>query len=271
MVNSKKSTSSRADSPVSHSATPGEGRAREMTAISGLKCLELYEKSNPLTSWQRMFLVSLLGTKAFFSKLSTLTWRLNSTKLPRRLYFRLLPSAPYIEGIGSGFVPTPDSTTGAPNKNSNKKRGPKALIDYARSPKRFLPTPRAIYGEHPGMTDPSHLTGAIHLWPTPTSRDRKDGSAESCKNVPVNSLLGRTVHQWWRTPQAGDGTHNHCDAPAHKRGTVPLMLTVQAQRSEGKTGGSLNPTWVEWLMGFPLGWTDLEDSGTPSSHKSRSG
>jgi DNA (cytosine-5)-methyltransferase 1 len=22
--------------------------------------------------------------------------------------------------------------------------------------------------------------------------------------------------------------------------------------------GSLNPTWVEWLMGFPDGWTDLE-------------
>jgi DNA (cytosine-5)-methyltransferase 1 len=24
-------------------------------------------------------------------------------------------------------------------------------------------------------------------------------------------------------------------------------------------GGKLNPMWVEWLMGFPLGWTDLED------------
>lgn len=23
-------------------------------------------------------------------------------------------------------------------------------------------------------------------------------------------------------------------------------------------GGQLNPTWVEWLMGFPLGWTDLQ-------------
>jgi DNA (cytosine-5)-methyltransferase 1 len=23
-------------------------------------------------------------------------------------------------------------------------------------------------------------------------------------------------------------------------------------------GGKLNPTWVEWLMGFPAGWTDLE-------------
>ncbi len=34
-----------------------------------------------------------------------------------------------------------------------------------------------------------------------------------------------------------------------------------------KASGQLNPTWVEWLMGFPLGWTDLEDSETPSSPK----
>ncbi len=31
-----------------------------------------------------------------------------------------------------------------------------------------------------------------------------------------------------------------------------------------KVGGQLNPTWVEWLMGFPLGWTDLEPLETPS-------
>jgi hypothetical protein len=29
-------------------------------------------------------------------------------------------------------------------------------------------------------------------------------------------------------------------------------LTVQV-------GGTLNPTWVEGLMGFPPGWTDLDD------------
>jgi hypothetical protein len=22
-------------------------------------------------------------------------------------------------------------------------------------------------------------------------------------------------------------------------------------------GGQLNPNWVEWLMGLPIGWTDL--------------
>ncbi len=26
--------------------------------------------------------------------------------------------------------------------------------------------------------------------------------------------------------------------------------------------GSLNPEWIEWLMGYPEGWTDLEDSET---------
>jgi hypothetical protein len=24
-------------------------------------------------------------------------------------------------------------------------------------------------------------------------------------------------------------------------------------------GGQPNPMWVEWLMGFPIGWTDLKD------------
>jgi DNA (cytosine-5)-methyltransferase 1 len=26
---------------------------------------------------------------------------------------------------------------------------------------------------------------------------------------------------------------------------------------KSESSGQLNPTWVEWLMGFPIGWTDL--------------
>lgn len=66
-------------------------------------------------------------------------------------------------------------------------------------------------------------------WPTPTSRDWKDGTARSCRNVPSNFLLGREVHA----------------------------------REDYKTTGSLNPRWVEWLMGYPDGWTDLDNSATP--------
>jgi hypothetical protein len=35
--------------------------------------------------------------------------------------------------------------------------------------------------------------------------------------------------------------------------------------------GKLNPTWVEWLMGFPLGWTALDVWEMPSSRRSRKG
>jgi hypothetical protein len=30
----------------------------------------------------------------------------------------------------------------------------------------------------------------------------------------------------------------------------------------------LNPTWVEWLMGYPEGYTDLKDWAILSSRKS---
>ena len=38
-----------------------------------------------------------------------------------------------------------------------------------------------------------------------------------------------------------------------------MSLTAEAHRVEGlpHSTGYLNPTWVEWLMGIPIGWTDL--------------
>lgn len=34
------------------------------------------------------------------------------------------------------------------------------------------------------------------------------------------------------------------------------------ERTDRKLTGRLSPEWAEWLMGFPAGWTELEDSGT---------
>lgn len=48
-------------------------------------------------------------------------------------------------------------------------------------------------------------TGAVSAWPTPTTRDWKDGKEQ--QNVPLNALLGRVA--WlagWPTPQASDGS-----------------------------------------------------------------
>ena len=35
--------------------------------------------------------------------------------------------------------------------------------------------------------------------------------------------------------------------------------------SRGWTGGKLNPDWVEWLMGWPIGWTELKPLETVKS------
>ena len=79
----------------------------------------------------------------------------------------------------------------------------------------------------------------------------------------------------WKTPIASDSAnrkfyHNSRGEP-NLSGMVKMWPTPKAQNSRGNgerhrdggpsldvvAGGQLNPTFVEWLMGFPLGWTDL--------------
>jgi hypothetical protein len=46
--------------------------------------------------------------------------------------------------------------------------------------------------------------------------------------------------------------HNakECNSPSEKNRNTPTLAT--------HAGGKLSPMWVEWLMGWPLGWTDLK-------------
>ena len=58
----------------------------------------------------------------------------------------------------------------------------------------------------------------------------------------------------WPTPTVNDS--KNCTLPPSqvKHDNIPGALL----RDGEKAGGALNPTWVEWLMGWPLGWTDLK-------------
>jgi hypothetical protein len=69
----------------------------------------------------------------------------------------------------------------------------------------------------------------------------------------------RTAVVSFPTPVADDTGHRRTH---YKQGGTALSMVA---------GGPLNPTWVEWLMGFPEGWTELPPSGTPSSPRSPSG
>lgn len=68
----------------------------------------------------------------------------------------------------------------------------------------------------------------------------------------MESMVARTM---WPTPTTRDYKGGY---PAEYTRNTPT-LTAEATQSEGKphSSGSLNPEWVEWLMGFPAGWTSL--------------
>jgi DNA (cytosine-5)-methyltransferase 1 len=65
----------------------------------------------------------------------------------------------------------------------------------------------------------------------------------------------------WPTPTSISPAKNGYNESGNSCGLVAIRKRISDEDSQAT--GQLNPTWVEWLMGFPLGWTDLEDSETP--------
>ena len=65
----------------------------------------------------------------------------------------------------------------------------------------------------------------------------------------------------WPTPTAANWTTStSMDAiRKHLQSHTPSSRLVEnIALADPLATGYLNPMWAEWLMGFPLGWTDLE-------------
>ena len=103
-----------------------------------------------------------------------------------------------------------------------------------------------------GTEDRGSFSSASQMWPTPRANEYKD----TLQSVPPSrqkdpgkcNLTQRVAMNLFTTPCAADaqGTHG---------GNNHRSLRTDV-------AGQLNPTWVEWLMGFPPGWTDLNASET---------
>jgi hypothetical protein len=106
------------------------------------------------------------------------------------------------------------------------------------------------------------LAHQVH-WPTP---DANIGNRGTSAVAPTGKRLSGAKQQitlndavkWWPTPTAHNAKEGGYPAE-HLRNTPTLSAVV---------GGKLNPTWVEWLMGFPIGHTVCEHSVTRLSRKS---
>ena len=77
------------------------------------------------------------------------------------------------------------------------------------------------------------------------------------------------LSQKWPTPDASCGQRGTQPnwTPKRKSGHHAQYTINQAVRDmEQSNGGKLNPMWVEWLMGWPMGWTDLKPLEMDKSH-----
>ena len=104
------------------------------------------------------------------------------------------------------------------------------------------------------------------LWPTPSASQMPcEGTVRLCRQrwlagdvtlEEASAIAGRDVRKSqgkvaaWATPTV-NGNYN-------RKGSSKTSGDGLATQ----VGGKLNPQWVEWLMGFPIGWTDCEDSAT---------
>jgi len=145
-------------------------------------------------------------------------------------------SVRHINATECGYLlPTPDASKRGPCKEYN----PKSKSQSGRT----LQTLAAC--------DPLGVT-----WPTPTTQDAKNNGSPSQmrrNTKPLNAaVIGTQTQQNWGTPRC----FMHKDALTD-RGKGNLGEQVN-EAHKMKKMGQLNPSWVEWLMGWPIGWTDLK-------------
>ncbi len=216
------------DTLANLSPQPGSAKARKMTAISGLRCWIASENTGRLGYLEKM----LLGTSAWGSTLCYLTWKEKATPAGH-LLFRLLPSAQDTSGSASGLWPTPRSCSAMASSitpERAKDRFPNLEVQVARI-----------------------------MYPTPTAHLHKEAAcpAEFTRNTPTLTAEVAMRRGYYPTPSAGDNRDKgNLSSPsiqrrAKKGKQLNLSMVVSTE------SGALNPEWVEALMGFPVGWTEV--------------
>jgi len=142
----------------------------------------------------------------------------------------------------------------------------------------LLPTPLASLGTNggPNQRDSSGRPGlqmAAMMWPTPTCgmASHSQLSAESSQRELIRSLRDRggpstlaiAVQAKWPTPTTSEAKSDTLNIQNRINKGKQIMLyhavrmNPTPEKETPQAGGSLNPMWVEWLMGWPLGWSDL--------------
>ena len=201
--------------------------AMAQEAVSIGRSSELLAIFDPVSSSLKMSQQSLLTD----SNASWPTWPRSGMTVAGRVY--ALPTVvPRISETDGGYWQTPVADDSVNRKN----------------------------GKFNSRGDPK-LSAQVKLWPTSRANDAEKRGAIA--NDPRNGLPAAAIH--WPTP-----------VQSMHKGSSPRALTRKDGRDRthdrldhavmASNGGQLNPTWVAWLMAWPLEWVSLKRLETVKSH-----
>ncbi len=104
------------------------------------------------------------------------------------------------------------------------------------------------------------------MWPTPCATDHKGsgktGTLRDRLDYAAERGATKTKTYTWPTPR----TAGMCGGTGSWELLNKNTTKEEARQMGAGNGGKLNPTWVEWLMGWPLEWTDLKPLATDRFH-----
>ena len=126
-----------------------------------------------------------------------------------------------------------------------------------------------FYDKNTGRLVQKGLEQVARMWPTPTTHEVEHPDMDLTETGRRKTKDGTNSHsvgladqvRMWPTPRA-----NKVDGYSSPNFRPTLRQVVDAHIDNGhaveptKMNGSLDPEFVEYLMGFPIGWTDLKDS-----------
>jgi hypothetical protein len=231
--------SSLPDSPASLSVSREEETERQTKGTCGRRPSGSFAKWSPAAACWKTSQASLLtGTLEPFSG----SWP-RAGIVSGGIAFQRQPLVPLTKGIASGLLPTPSATPYGTSQNEGK-----------------------VPHKRPSRGTPSLDTMARkNLWPTPTVGDSKSAGGRclpGSKAHPGTTLFEAVVHggpkipPTWPTPKVARWAEDSQCAGTRKGKADTLY--AQICKTKNDRPGQLNPDWVEWLMGWPIGWTALE-------------
>ena len=254
-------TSSPPAFPVSRSHRPGSGSEPPTSVTDGHTPFAYYEKAEHHFSSARMCLdFSAQATSEPYSE----TWPKQGS-MRSGACWEQTTSVPHIDASGCGYWPTATAQV----RECNEEQWAQRRVDQGGTLRStYLQDAVKYQVEARGHSTPQ-------TWPTPAavepqwSREAPDRCVDKDGNPPAHhqerwyhpethQIVQRSLANvvTWATPCRRD-TMTHADLSGLEENA---HLSRQAIKRLGETSGSLNPTWVGPLMGWPMNW---EDSETP--------